>query len=230
VTSLIKAAGLNKSFGQGEAVTRALKNIDLEILSGEMVSIMGPSGCGKTTLLQVLSGIERPDDGEVLFAGQIINQMKDGQLSALRLEKMGFVFQTYHLVPVLTAAENVELPLIAQGVSPKEVKRRAREALEKVGLLEKENKYPYQLSGGQNQRVALARAIIGNPKVLWADEPTGALDSDTGAQMTGLLTLINRTMGTTVVIVTHDPKIAAATSRTILMENGRIVQGGRTRA
>lgn len=227
---MIKAAGLNKSFGQGEAVTRALKNIDLEILSGEMVSIMGPSGCGKTTLLQVLSGIERPDDGEVLFAGQIINQMKDGQLSALRLEKMGFVFQTYHLVPVLTAAENVELPLIAQGVSPKEVKRRAREALEKVGLLEKENKYPYQLSGGQNQRVALARAIIGNPKVLWADEPTGALDSDTGAQMTGLLTLINRTMGTTVVIVTHDPKIAAATSRTILMENGRIVQGGRTRA
>ncbi|GAB2701124.1 ABC transporter ATP-binding protein [Paenibacillus thermoaerophilus] len=223
---MIRAIALSKTYGRGEAATKALREVDLEIGRGEMVSIMGPSGCGKTTLLQLLAGIDRMSGGEVWFGDRPLHKLDDKELSRVRLERMGFIFQAYHLVPVLTAAENVALPLIARGLTRQEADRRAVEALKQVGLETKARRYPYELSGGQNQRVAIARAVAGEPDVIWADEPTGALDSDTSEQVIGLLRMLNRHLNTTIVIVTHDPRVAEQTDRTIAMHNGRILDHG----
>ncbi|WP_259391445.1 ABC transporter ATP-binding protein [Paenibacillus sp. 1011MAR3C5] len=223
---LIRVSDVSKTYGKGEAATRALRDVSLTIGRGETVAITGPSGCGKTTLLHLLAGLEGADKGEIWAGDALITQLDDQEIAKIRLSRMGFVFQTYHLVPVLTAWENAALPLIASGVSTKEARTRALEALKEVGLADKAHRYPSQLSGGQNQRIAIARAIIGKPSIIWADEPTGALDSDTADQIIGLLEMLNRHYGTTLVIVTHDPKVADRMSRIIRLQNGRIVHDG----
>ena len=172
---MIRVNGLSKTFGIGQAATRALKQINMEIRAGETVSITGPSGCGKSTLLHVLAGIERMDQGEVWIKETAVHKLHEDELSQLRLNRMGFIFQSYHLVPVLRAWENAALPLIAKGMNRKEAYEMAVETLKLVGLAERAERYPSELSGGQNQRVAIARAIIGKPDIIWADEPTGAL-------------------------------------------------------
>ncbi len=220
---LIRVKNLSKTFGEGEAAAKALREVQLTIDSGEMVAITGPSGCGKTTLLHILAGIEAVSSGEVWIGDAPLHSWSDKQITRLRLEQMGFIFQAYHLVPVLSAWENVALPLISAGYSTSSAKKRAIEALSETGLGDKVNRYPHELSGGQNQRVAIARAIAGKPKIIWADEPTGALDTDTARQIIGLLEMLNRHHGTTVVIVTHDPQIAARAHRIIRMENGRML-------
>lgn len=227
---MIQADQLTKTFGSGGSMVRALREVDLSIARGEMVSIVGPSGCGKTTLLHVLSGIELPTEGRVVIDGFDLYGAAEKARSAFRLDKTGFVFQSFHLIPVLNALENVALPLIGQGVPSKKARDKAKIALTQVGLGDKLNARPTQLSGGQNQRIAIARAIVSDPVVLWADEPTGALDSQTSEQIVGLLRHINETMGTTIVMVTHDHNIAAQTDRTIRMENGRIIDHGESGA
>ncbi len=223
---MIRVNGLSKTFGIGQAATRALKQINMEIRAGETVSITGPSGCGKSTLLHVLAGIERMDQGEVWIRETAVHKLDEDELSQLRLNRMGFIFQSYHLVPVLRAWENAALPLIAKGMNRKEAYEMAVETLKLVGLAERAERYPSELSGGQNQRVAIARAIIGKPDIIWADEPTGALDSETADQIIGLLEMLNRHYGTTLVIVTHDSHIADRMNRTIRMQNGRIIHDG----
>jgi len=220
---IIQARRVSKTFGSGESATRALKEVSLTIGAGELVSIMGPSGCGKSTLLHVLAGIEKADEGEIWIDGVPVHTLNDRALSALRLNRMGFVFQQFHLIPVLTALENVALPLVAKGLPDRIAHRRAKTALEQVGLSDKAHRYPAELSGGQNQRVAIARALVGEPKIVWADEPTGALDSRTADMTIGLLRSINETRGTTIVIVTHDPAVAGRTDRIVRMENGRVL-------
>jgi|GEM_PF-190111 putative ABC transport system ATP-binding protein len=220
---IIQVRRVSKTFGSGETATRALKEVSLTVKMGEMVSIMGPSGCGKSTLLHILAGIEKADEGEIWIDGVPLHRLSEQMLSDLRLNRMGFVFQQFHLIPVLTALENIALPLVAKGLSDREAKRRARAALEQVGLADKANRYPSELSGGQNQRVAIARALVARPKIVWADEPTGALDSQTADMTIGLLRRINEAYGTTIVIVTHDPAVAKQTDRIILMENGRVL-------
>ncbi|MHA7966895.1 ABC transporter ATP-binding protein [Paenibacillus sp. CAU 1782] len=227
---LIRVEGLSKIYGAGEAATHALREVSLEIDRGEMISITGPSGCGKTTLLHVLAGIESIDAGQVWIGIAPLHEWDDEQIAKLRLAKMGFVFQSYHLIPVLTAWENAALPLIASGMPNGKAKKRALEALAEVGLGDKAGKYPSQLSGGQNQRVAIARAIVGKPEMIWADEPTGALDTHTADQIIGLLEMLNKHHGTTIVIVTHDPAVAARSTRTISMRNGRILHDGGNRS
>lgn len=224
--TLVRVSGLSKTYGKGEAAARALRDVHLSIGKGEMVSITGPSGCGKTTLLHILAGIESSDSGEVWIGNAPIHQWEDEEIAKLRLAKMGFVFQSYHLVPVLTAWENIALPLIASGLSTAKARTRALEALGEVGLSDKVDRYPAQLSGGQNQRVAIARAIVGKPDIIWADEPTGALDTETADQIIGMLEMLNRHHGTTIVIITHDPKVASRTTRNIRMQNGRVVHDG----
>ncbi|MNI38001.1 Lipoprotein-releasing system ATP-binding protein LolD [compost metagenome] len=220
---MIKANQLTKTFGAGESLVRALKEVNLVIEQGEMVSIVGPSGCGKTTLLHILSGIDDPTEGKVYIDGFDLYGAKEKARSAFRLTQMGFVFQSFHLIPVLTALENVALPLIGQGLSTKNANDKARAALKQVSLEDKLNSRPAQLSGGQNQRIAIARAIVSKPTVIWADEPTGSLDSHTSQQIVGLLRHINDTMGTTIVMVTHDLNISKQTDRIIRMQNGRII-------
>ncbi|GKU78198.1 ABC transporter ATP-binding protein [Paenibacillus sp. L3-i20] len=224
----ITVKGLSKTYGKGEAATKALREVQFTIEQGEMVSITGPSGCGKSTLLHILAGIESIDSGEVWIGDAPIHTWDDKEIANLRLTKMGFVFQSFHLVPVLTAWENVALPLIAAHQAPEKARVRALDALREVGLIEKANRYPSQLSGGQNQRVAIARAIVGKPAIIWADEPTGALDTDTAEQIIGMLEMLNQHHGTTVVIVTHDPMVAGRTMRTIRLQNGRVIRDGGT--
>ncbi|MFC4099269.1 ABC transporter ATP-binding protein [Paenibacillus xanthanilyticus] len=221
---MIKIQNLHKTHGSGDASVKALKDINLTIEKGEMVSIMGPSGCGKTTLLQVLSGIDRMDSGEVWMDETPIHRLNDKQLSDFRLHHMGFIFQAYHLIPVLSALENAMLPILARGEPLKSAQAKAASALRQVGLEAKMDRLPAEMSGGQNQRVAIARAIAGAPRVIWADEPTGALDSESSEQIVGLLGMLNQTMNTTIVMVTHDANVAKASSRTIMMSNGRIVK------
>lgn len=227
---MISAKEVRKSFGAGEAAVRALRGVTVGIERGEIVAVTGPSGCGKTTLLHVLSGIEPADEGEVWIGGEPLHRRSDKEVSKLRLAKMGFVFQQYHLIEVLDVLENVSLPLIARGVPDKEARRRAASALELVGLSDKLSARPSELSGGQCQRTAIARAVAGEPEIVWADEPTGALDTDNARQVVGLLRKLNEALGTTIVIVTHDASVAAVAHRIIRMENGRILPERRATA
>jgi putative ABC transport system ATP-binding protein len=204
----------------------ALNGIDIDVQAGEMVAIMGPSGSGKTTLLNCLSGLDSVDSGEVFISSKPLSKMRDDTLSEFRARSMGFVFQFYNLLPVLSALENVELPLVLAGASPAESRRRASEKLGQVGLSDRLHHKPAELSGGQQQRVAVARALANDPSIVWADEPTGNLDSENAQEVMDLLVRLNREHGQTFVIVTHSPEVGARANRIVRMRDGLIVDGG----
>src|SRR5215218_7277107 len=220
--AMVEARNLEKTYATGGVTIHALRGVDLSVPRGEMVAIMGPSGCGKTTLLNCLSGLDEFDGGEVFVGGESISGMSDRRRTRFRAERMGFVFQTYNLIPVLSAVENVELPLLVAGIRPKEARRRATAALEMVGVPEQAGKRPNEMSGGQQQRVTVARSLVNDPAIVWADEPTGALDSETSGEIVDLLVRLNREQGHTFVLVTHDASVAARAHRTIRMRDGLI--------
>ncbi len=220
---VIEAHDVQKTYDAGSITVYALRGVSLQVRRGEMVAIMGPSGCGKTTLLNSLSGLDDFDSGSVMINGQDITRMSDNKKTDFRARQMGFIFQTYNLLPVLTSAENVELPLIVSGTKPSEARKLAIQSLAKVNLAEKANQRPNQLSGGQRQRVTIARSIVNRPAIMWADEPTGALDSKTANEIMDLLVELNRAENQTTVMVTHDASIAARCHRTIHMADGVIV-------
>ncbi|TCP58262.1 putative ABC transport system ATP-binding protein [Tumebacillus sp. BK434] len=221
---MIEVQKLWKVYGKGDTAVEALREVSLTVAPGEMIAVMGPSGCGKTTLLNCMSGIDTVTSGTVRFDGQDVQMMHEVQRDRWRAEQMGFVFQTYNLIPVLSAVENVELPLLTQGMPVKIARKRAEEALTRVGLQERAHHRPSELSGGQHQRVALARAIVNRPHVIWADEPTGALDRVTTELVLDLFDHLNRVDGISFVIVTHNPEVAERAHRVIYMDSGQIVQ------
>jgi putative ABC transport system ATP-binding protein len=220
--TVLRAVGLRKEYGRGSGLARAVDHVDLEVRQGETVAVIGPSGCGKSTLLHLLGGLERPTGGEVHLAGRRIDRMSEARLTGLRRHAVGFVFQAFHLVDELTAGENVELPALLSGVSPRTARRQAAELLERVGLADRAGHLPAALSGGQRQRVAVARALIGRPLVVLADEPTGNLDSAAASAVLRLFGSL-RAEGQTLVIVTHDARTAATADRVITMRDGALV-------
>ena len=218
---ILVAAGVKKVYRTAAAPVEALKDLSVSIRRGEFVAVMGPSGSGKTTFLNCLSGLDDIDGGNVLIEGQDIHRLSDQKRSRYRAESMGFIFQAFNLIPVFTAAENVELPLLLAGVAPSEARSRAEETLERVGLGERSHHRPNELSGGEQQRVTIARALAGRPLIVWADEPTGNLDTETAATIMRLLGDLNEE-GLTVVLVTHDPAIGQMAERIIRMRDGEI--------
>ena len=223
---MIQARQVHKTFQMGKIEVHALRGVDLTVTPGEMVAIMGPSGCGKTTLLNCLSGLDDFDAGEVAIEGVNLRTMNDRARTTYRAQRMGFIFQTFNLLPVITAVENVELPLLVSGVRPAEARRRADAALAQVGLADRSHHRPAELSGGQRQRVTIARALVNQPAIVWADEPTGNLDSKTANDVLALMQRLNREAGQTFVIVTHDAAIGAACNRVVRMQDGLIVDDG----
>jgi ABC-type lipoprotein export system ATPase subunit len=229
---VLRARGLRKEYGREASLVRAVDEVDLEVVAGETVAVMGPSGCGKSTLLYLLGGLERPSAGEIWLAGQRVDQLSERALARLRREAVGFVFQAFHLMDELTAVENVELPALLAGRSPRAARRRAAELLDRIGLTDRAGFLPTQLSGGQRQRVAIARALVADPQVVLADEPTGNLDSAATREVLRLFDQLHQA-GQTLVIVTHDPRIAATADRMISMRDGAFtdqtrLQGGTT--
>ena len=212
-----------KTYVTGNVTVQALKGLSIDIEKGEMVAIMGPSGCGKTTLLNCLSGIDDVTSGKILIEGSDLTSMNDDQKTNFRAKKMGFVFQFYNLLPVLTASENVELPLLICGEDPSVAKKRAMELLETVGLKERAILRPASLSGGERQRVTIARALANKPALVWADEPTGDLDKKTADDIVALMRKLNKEDGETFVIVTHDPEVGAKCDRIIHMRDGQVI-------
>ena len=221
---IVRCRGISRRFHQGEATIVALDDLDLDIAHGEFVSLSGPSGSGKTTLLNSIGGLDRPDAGQITVAGRRLDQLGRGALAALRLHAIGFVFQAYNLVPVLTAEENVGFVMQVQGVPAAQRRARARAVLREVGLDDHAGRRPAELSGGQQQRVAVARAIVSGPRLILADEPTANLDSHSAAGLMALFAQLNREHGTTFVIATHDPRIIACTRRRVELVDGRIVR------
>jgi ABC-type lipoprotein export system ATPase subunit len=222
VTPLVRARGLRKEYGRGEGLVRAVDAIDLDVARGETLAVMGPSGCGKSTLLHLLGGLDRPSGGELWLAGQRIDRLGERALARLRRDKVGFVFQGFHLMDELTAAENVELPALLAGQSARWARRRAAGLLERVGLADRAAFLPSALSGGQRQRVAVARALVAGPQVVLADEPTGNLDSQATVEVLRLFQDLHAS-GQTLVIVSHDSRIAATADRLISMRDGAFV-------
>ena len=220
---ILNLQNIYKDYQQEKLVVPVLKDVSLTVEEGEYVAIMGPSGSGKTTLMNIIGCLDKPTSGEYELAGENIKKLKDRELSDLRLKSIGFVFQSFHLMPRESAAENVALPLSYAGVRKKERRRRAIQALERVGLGDRVSFKPTQLSGGQKQRVAIARAMVNNPKILLADEPTGALDSKSGEQIMELFSSLNDE-GVTIVMITHDPKIAANAKRIVRIIDGEIFE------
>jgi len=220
--AIIEVHDLYKTYRTGEVEVQALQSVTLTVRKGEMVAVMGPSGCGKTTLLNCLSGIDDVTSGRILIEGAELSTLDDNTRTAHRAKRMGFIFQFYNLLPVLTAVENVELPLIVSGAGSKGARERATAALARVGLRDWATHRPAQLSGGQRQRVTIARALVNNPAIVWADEPTGDLDTKTASEIMDLMQELNREQQQTFVIVTHDPGVAARCHRTIHMLDGRI--------
>lgn len=220
---MIKLTSINKIYRTNEIETVALENVNLEVNKGEFLSIMGPSGCGKSTLLNIMGLLDAPTSGTIEIAGTKVDGMKDKELAAFRNQKLGFVFQSFHLINSLNVLDNVELPLLYRKVSAKERRRLAEEVLKKVGLSHRMRHMPTQLSGGQCQRVAIARAIIGNPEIILADEPTGNLDSKNGKEVMDLLTDLNRNSGATIVMVTHSQHDASFAHRVVNLFDGEIV-------
>ncbi len=221
---MITLKGINKIYRTDEIETVALENVNLEVEKGEFLSIMGPSGCGKSTLLNIMGLLDLPTSGTIEIEGIQTDGMKDKALAAFRNQKLGFVFQSFHLINSLNVLDNVEMPLLYRNVSAKERRQKAEEVLEKVGLTHRMRHFPTQLSGGQCQRVAIARAIIGNPDIILADEPTGNLDSKMGAEVMELLHKLNEEDGRTIVMVTHNEDQAKLTSRTVRFFDGRQIQ------
>jgi len=226
VDSIISAANVNKTYRSRDVVVEALNNVSIEVQAGEMVAVMGPSGSGKTTLLNCMSGLDSIDSGDVHISGQLLRTMSDDALSDYRARSMGFVFQAYNLLPVLSAHENVELPLILAGVGQKNARERAAEKLELVGLGDRLDHLPAELSGGQQQRVAIARALANDPAIVWADEPTGNLDSTNAAEIMDLLVRLNKEQQQTFVLVTHSEEVGGLANRIIRMSDGYVVDDG----
>jgi putative ABC transport system ATP-binding protein len=221
--AIVETENLTKVYGKGETAVTALNRINLSIKTGEFVAVMGPSGCGKSTLLHLLGGLDRPTSGRVLLNGSDMTKLGDEKLTELRRQKMGFVFQFFNLIPVLSARENVSLPLVLDGVKKGEANEKAEEWLQRVGLEGRLEHRPDQLSGGQQQRVALARALVSEPALILADEPTGNLDSRAGDEIAGLLRKITDDYNRTILMVTHDPRIAAYADRIIFLKDGTVV-------
>ncbi|MFO0826968.1 MAG: ABC transporter ATP-binding protein [Phycisphaerales bacterium] len=226
--SFIECRGITRTYVRGDARITPLESLDLDIEAGDFLALMGPSGSGKTTLLNLLGGIDQPTGGTLVIADVPVSTLSRGALADWRARTVGYIFQLYHLVPVLTAYENVELPLLLHSLSRAERHRRVAAALEVVGLADRHDHYPRQLSGGQEQRVAIARAIVADPPLLLADEPTGDLDRSSAAAVMTLLTQLNRELRKTIVMVTHDPRTAAAARRTLHLEKGRLVEAEMT--
>ncbi len=220
---IIEVRDLVKTYSSGNVRVDALKGVSLNVPRGEMLAIMGPSGCGKTTLLNCVSGLDRIDGGSVSIEGTDLASMNDKQKTSYRARNMGFIFQTYNLLPVLSAVENVELPLVVSGVNAGEARKKAVAALERVGIADRANNWPAQLSGGQRQRVTIARSLVNDPAIVWADEPTGALDSKTANEIMGIMEGLNREQGQTFVIVTHDAGVGKRCHRLVRMTDGEIV-------
>ncbi len=222
--AIIRAVDVHKTYNSGAVNVHALRGVNLAIARGEMVAIMGPSGCGKTTLLNCFSGLDDVTSGDVSIEGVSLSAMNDDEKSRYRSRRMGFVFQSYNLLPVLTAVENVELPLLVAKVPAREARRKAIAILEDVDLGGWADHKPAQLSAGQQQRVAIARALVNDPAIVWADEPTGNLDSETSAQIMDLLVRLNRAQRQTLVVVTHDATVSSRAHRILRMRNGQIVE------
>ena len=223
VEPIVEARSVEKTYDTGKVEVYALRGVDLALARGEMVAIMGPSGCGKTTLLNCLSGLDAIDAGEVVIEGIPLSAMSDRERTDYRAKRMGFVFQFYNLMPVLSAVENVELPLLVSRIAAGEARRRAVGALDMVGLADWANHVPDELSGGQRQRVTIARALVNDPAIVWADEPTGDLDSENAAEITDLMRRLNRERGLSFLIVTHDISVGRKTDRIVRMVDGQIV-------
>jgi len=220
--TLVRIDGLSKSYRRGAETVHVLKDLDAEIDRGDFLALMGPSGSGKSTLLNLIGGIDRPSSGVIEVAGQRIDNLSERKLTQWRAHNVGFVFQLYHLMPMLTAARNVELPLLLTGLGRSERKERVAAALSLVGLSDRAGHRPRELSGGQEQRVGIARAIVSDPSLLLCDEPTGDLDRSAGDEILELLGALNREHGKTIVMVTHDPHAAGRAKRTLYLDNGRL--------
>jgi putative ABC transport system ATP-binding protein len=221
---IVTVRELSKIYRQGEINVTALDRISLTINKGEFLTLMGPSGSGKSTLLHIIAGIDRPTSGQCVVQGVDVTKLNESRLADWRNQNVGFIFQTFNLIPVLTAFENVELPLLLTRLKSKERRKLVETALELVGLAERKKHLPKQLSGGQEQRVAIARALVTDPQLLVADEPTGNLDSHSAQEVLGILKTLSEEMGKTVIMVTHDPKAASFGSRTIHLEKGELVR------
>lgn len=222
-SSVLRAEGVRKVYRSGADEVEALRGVDLDVAAGEFVSVMGPSGSGKTTLLNCFSGLDSIDSGRVLIEGQSIHELPDAERTKHRAAAMGFVFQAFNLIPVFTTVENVELPLLLAGTSEAEARQRAEETLARVGLEHRFRHRPTELSGGEQQRVAIARALAGRPRIVWADEPTGNLDSEMAGSVMALLAELHRE-GLTLILVTHDNTVASRGTRLITVRDGRIVK------
>ena len=220
---IIEAQQVKKIYRSGQLRVEALNGIDMAVEAGEMVAIMGPSGCGKTTLLNCLSGLDTIDEGNIFIQGDNLRELSDNERTTYRARHMGFIFQDFNLLPVLSAVENVELPTLIARVPAKKARRRALEMLERVGLLDRARHRPAELSGGQRQRVTIARALTNDPAIVWADEPTGNLDSENAQEILDLLCRLNREHGQTFVIVTHAIEVGNLANRIITMRDGQIV-------
>ena len=220
--TVIQTQALTKMYKMGEVEVSALGGVSIAVNRGEIVSIMGPSGSGKSTLMNILGCLDRPTTGDYLLDGELVSTLNDDQLAGIRNRKVGFIFQSFNLLNRATALANVELPMRYAGKSPQERRNRAKSSLEAVGLADRIKHRPTELSGGQQQRVAIARALVNDPAILMADEPTGNLDSRSGKEIMELLLSLNQERGTTVIIVTHDPGVAAQTQRVIRIRDGRV--------
>ncbi|MHC5039561.1 MAG: ABC transporter ATP-binding protein [Planctomycetota bacterium] len=219
---IVKVEALTKIYRRGEFDIVPLKGVDLEIEEGGFFSLMGPSGSGKTTLLNLVAGIDRPTEGRIWVSGADLNAMSDGALAGWRTRTIGYIFQLYNLIPVLTAYENVELPLLLMRMSRQDRKRHVETALAAVGLSDRADHFPRQLSGGQEQRVAIARAIVSDPKILLADEPTGDLDAESAEEIMDLLVRLRKDFGKTMILVTHDPTVAERADRAYALNKGAL--------
>ena len=224
---ILVASGVDKIYRSGAQEVTALRSVTVSIRRGEFVAVMGPSGSGKTTFLNCLSGLDEIDGGSVLVEGKDVHRMADAKRSRYRARHMGFIFQAFNLIPVFTAAENVELPLLLAGIAPREARARAEETLDRVGLSHRGNHRPNELSGGEQQRVTIARALAGHPAIVWADEPTGNLDTETAGTVMDLLRELNAE-GLTLVLVTHDPAIGETAQRIVRMRDGEIESASHT--